>query len=587
MRAVWIRFPAASITMNNPRVLVWAALLMLLFLNYQAWQHDYGPADTAAAAAAATTAVAKPDAAHSLDSAVPQTFSTDTTATPATRIAASAAPGAPAPSAEASAPEAATAPSVHVRTDVLDMEISLQGGTIVKADLLRYPRVKGEAQPVRLMNRDSDTSLYELKGGLTGPGNAARPTHLANFTAASREYDLGSAAEIAVPLVWTDGAGVTVTKTFTFHRNDYKIALQYTVDNRSSAPWQAAVYAQILRYDPPGSRSFFFNVEGNGSHGPAYFDGTKYHKLKIDNADDSHLAVDVRNGWFAALQHHFVGAVVPAADTTNHFTLGTQGRQFQLSATGPLRSIAADTTATFDETLFVGPKLQVDLKTAGPRLELVTDYGLLAPIAAPLFWLLGQAHALFGNWGVSIIFVTFLLKLLFYPLSEASGRSMAKMKTLAPRIKSLQDSYKDDREKLGRAMMELYKREKINPVAGCLPVIIQIPVFLAFYWVLLESVEMRQAPFFGWINDLSSRDPLYILPGIMAAAMFVQYKLNPTPPDPIQAKVFMIMPLVMSVTFAFFPAGLVLYWVTNTLLSIAQQWNINRRIAAAQAKRSA
>jgi YidC/Oxa1 family membrane protein insertase len=200
--------------------------------------------------------------------------------------------------------------------------------------------------------------------------------------------------------------------------------------------------------------------------------------------------------------------------------------------------------------------------------------------------LLAKVHALTGNWGIAIILVTFLLKLLFYPLSEASGRSMAKMKTLQPRIKNLQETYKDDREKLGRAMMELYQREKINPVAGCLPIIIQIPVFIAFYWVLLESVEMRQAPFAFWIHDLSSRDPWFILPAIMAVAMFVQYKLNPAPPDPVQAKVFMIMPLAMSVMFAFFPAGLVLYWVTNTVLSIAQQWNINRRIEAAAAKRA-
>jgi len=328
-------------------------------------------------------------------------------------------------------------------------------------------------------------------------------------------------------------------------------------------------------------------VEGNAFHGPAIYDGAKYRKLKIDNADDRHLALEVRNGWLAALQHHFVSAIVPAADTTNRITLSAQGRQFQLATAGPLRSIAADTTASFEETLFVGPKLQADLETAGPRLELVADYGVLTIIARPLFWLLGKVYALFGNWGVAIIVVTFLLKLVFYPLSEASGRSMAKMKTLSPRIKNLQDTYKDDKEKLGRAMMELYKREKINPVAGCLPIIIQIPVFLAFYWVLLESVEMRQAPFVGWINDLSSRDPYFILPAIMAGAMLVQYKLNPTPPDPIQAKVFMIMPLVMSVTFAFFPAGLVLYWVTNTLLSIAQQWNINRRIGAAAAKKAA
>jgi YidC/Oxa1 family membrane protein insertase len=214
----------------------------------------------------------------------------------------------------------------------------------------------------------------------------------------------------------------------------------------------------------------------------------------------------------------------------------------------------------------------------------VTDYGLLAPLAKPLFALLNWLHSLFGNWGWSIIVATALLKLLFYPLSEASGKSMAKMRTLQPRIKNLQETYKDEKEKLGKAMMELYQREKINPVAGCLPIVIQMPVFLAFYWVLLESVEMRQAPFMGWLTDLSSRDPYFILPALMAGAMFLQFKLNPTATDPVQAKVFMFMPFVMSFMFAFFPSGLVLYWVTNTVLSIAQQWNINRRIGAVAAR---
>jgi YidC/Oxa1 family membrane protein insertase len=572
--------------MNNPRVMVWLALAAVLVLNYQAWMHDYGAADNAAATRA-TAAASAHDTGGGLDAAVPQTFSTDTTAPP---------PGTPAPGTTSTTPSApsaepvehaaSTAPHVHVRTDVLDMDISLRGGTLQKADLLRYPKVKGGSEPVRLMNEDGEESSYVLKTGLAGPGGP-HPTQFATFASPNLDYDLGSAQKLVVPLTWTDGHGVTVTKTFTFRRGDYRIGLLYSVDNRSSAPWQVAIYAQILRYDPPSARSMFFNVEGNAFHGPAIYDGAKYRKLKIDNADDRHLAVEVRNGWIAALQHHFVSAIVPAADTANRITLSAQGRVFQLSTTGPLRSIAPDTTATFQETLFVGPKLQADLETAGPRLELVADYGILTIIARPLFWLLGKVYALFGNWGVAIIVVTFLLKLLFYPLSEASGRSMAKMKTLSPRIKNLQETYKDDKEKLGRAMMELYKREKINPVAGCLPIVIQIPVFLAFYWVLLESVEMRQAPFFGWINDLSSRDPYFILPAIMAGAMLVQYKLNPTPPDPIQAKVFMIMPLVMSVTFAFFPAGLVLYWVTNTLLSIAQQWNINRRIGAAQAKKTA
>jgi YidC/Oxa1 family membrane protein insertase len=257
-----------------------------------------------------------------------------------------------------------------------------------------------------------------------------------------------------------------------------------------------------------------------------------------------------------------------------------QGNQYLLSVAGPSTLVAPGATGTFKETLFVGPKLQAQLGGIAERLDLVADYGKLTMLSKPLFWALGTVHNAVGNWGLAIILVTLLLKLLFYPLSESSGKSMAKMRVLAPRIKALQETYKDDKEQLGKKMMEIYQKEKINPIAGCLPMLIQMPVFFAFYWVLLESVEMRQAPFFGWITDISSKDPFYILPILMAIAMFVQYKLNPAPADPVQAKVFMILPLVMSVTFAFFPAGLVLYWVTNTVLSIAQQWNINRRIEA-------
>jgi YidC/Oxa1 family membrane protein insertase len=247
---------------------------------------------------------------------------------------------------------------------------------------------------------------------------------------------------------------------------------------------------------------------------------------------------------------------------------------------GPVQVVAPGATATFKETMFVGPKLQKQLNPIHPELNRVADYGLLTVLARPLFALLQFVHGLFGNWGWTIVFTTLILKLLFYPLAEISGKSMAKMRTLQPRIKNLQDTYKDDKQKLSQAMMELYKREKINPAAGCLPMLIQMPVFFAFYWVLLESVEMRQAPFMFWVHDISSRDPLFILPLLNAAAMFFQIRLQPKPADELQAKMFMIMPLVMSVTFAFFPAGLVLYWLSNTLLTIAQQWNINRRIAA-------
>ncbi|MBV8784818.1 MAG: membrane protein insertase YidC, partial [Gammaproteobacteria bacterium] len=468
-------------------------------------------------------------------------------------------------------------------TDVLDLDISPLGGTIERVDLPAYPQVKGGTTPVRLENHDSPATLYQLQTGLTGAGPGPYPTHLATLESAHGEYSLGQANELRVPFTWR-ADGLEVTKTFIFRRGQYAIGLEYEVHNAGASAWTAAPYAQIVRNDPR-TKSSYFDVQSYAFHGPALHDGNKYRKLDPTNAEDAHLKLATQNGWIAALQHHFVSAVVPPGGAPWEFTLAVAGDQYSLSATGPATQVAAGGSATLAATLFTGPKLQGQLEAISPELGRVADYGRLWFLARPLYWLLAKVHAISGNWGIAIILVTFLLKLLFYPLSEASGRSMAKMKTLQPRIKALQETYAEDREKLGRAMMELYKREKVNPVAGCLPIFIQIPVFIAFYWVLLESVEMRQAPFGFWIHDLSSRDPWFVLPAIMAVAMFVQYKLNPAPPDPVQAKVFMIMPLAMSVMFAFFPAGLVLYWVTNTVLSIAQQWNINRRIEAAAAAR--
>jgi len=479
-----------------------------------------------------------------------------------------------------------TAPGkVQVRTDVFDLELSLRGGDLVRADLLKYPQVKGGEARVRLFTTDAE-HFYTLQTGLTDTAPTAHPTHLAVFEAAQTRYALADGSnELRVPLIWTDAAsGVTVTKTYVFRRGSYRVDLEYTIDNRGAAPWRAASYAQIFRNDKPVERSMF-SVESYAFQGPAYYNGSKYFKINRENIADSELPRSVTTGWMAGMQHHFVTAVVPTEGKDYAFALKTAGNQYLLSATGPAVTVAPQSGATLKETFFFGPKLQAQLKTAGPRLDLVADYGVLTLLAEPLFWMLEQAHNIVGNWGWAIIIITFLLKLVFYPLSESSGRSMAKMKVLAPRMKNLQETYKDDREKLGRAMMDMYKREKINPAAGCLPILIQMPVFFAFYWVLLESVEMRQAPFMFWIQDLSSRDPFFVLPVIMAGAMYVQFKLNPTPPDPIQAKVFMILPFVMSITFAFFPAGLVLYWVTNTLLTILQQWNINRRIEA-EAKRA-
>ena len=566
--------------LGNLRLYLWAALAMLLLYDYQAWVRDYAPPASAPLSSAAAPAPSSAPAGGELGNRIPAAPAAGTSSSAG---AAAAPASASAPAANAPTAEAAAAPLVHVRTDVLDVDIALRGGTLQRVDLLAYPKVKGEAAPVRLEDQDPP-ALYELQSGLTGPEGAAYPTHLADYSSPQASYSLDGGSELRVPLSWSE-RGVTVTKTFVFRRGQYRIDLDYIVQNGSGAPWAARQYAQILRNDPPTKRSMF-NVESYAFHGPALWDGNKFRRLDITDAQDSRLSLEVRDGWVAALQHHFVSAMVPPRGAPWHFALGVQGPEYLLSATGPEQTIAPGATGEFDIKLFTGPKLQGQLEVTSPELGRVTDYGRLWFLARPLFVALSWVHSLTSNWGVAIIAVTFLLKLLFYPLSEASGRSMAKMKTLQPRIKNLQETYADDREKLGRAMMELYKREKINPVAGCLPIIIQIPVFLAFYWVLLESVEMRQAPFAFWIHDLSSRDPFFILPLIMAGAMFVQYKLNPAPPDPVQARVFMIMPLVMSATFAFFPAGLVLYWVTNTILSIAQQWNINRRIGALAARKS-
>ena len=573
---------------NTPRIIVWAALLAVLFLNYNAWEKDYGPRpglNTASAQSASGTPT--PGGPADLSSRIPQA-SASAQAAAGAPASTGAPPGATPPAAppEGAATTAATAAEViHVRTDVLDLEISTVGGTIKQADLLKYTQVKGESTLVRLENQDGPASIYLLQSGLIGSGKGSYPTHLAIWSAAKTSYDIDSAQDLSVPLTWTNDQGVTVTKTYTFHRGLYTIGLQYNVQNKGEATWQAASYAQFLRNDPR-TKSSMFNVESRAFHGPALDDGTKYHKLDLAaDSEDSHLSRDVTNGWIAAVQHQFVSAIVPPTGVAYHMTMSLSGDEYLLSATGPTRTVAPGSTATFGETLYVGPKLQSQLESVSPLLDRVADYGSLTLLAKPLFNALEWVHGVTGNWGVAIILVTLLLKLIFYPLSETSGRSMAKMKLLSPRIKNLQETYKDDKEKLGRAMMDLYKKEKVNPATGCLPMIIQIPVFFAFYQVLLESVEMRQAPFALWIQDLSSRDPFFILPAIMAGAMFAQYKVNPPAGDPVQQKVFMFMPLVMSFTFAFFPAGLVLYWVTNTLLSILQQWNINRRIAAADKKR--
>ena len=566
--------------MEQQRIFVWVGLLLMLWLNFDAWMKDEAaltvvpaaetaslPADSGAAPGPAPTGSALTDELPGVSAETRPTAAPD--------------------SAPAEAP-AASVGKIRVVTDVLDLDLNLVGGEFVRADLLGYPRQKDDPTTlVRLFNTDSKDSQFLFQSGLTsGEAGRAEPNHKAEFSATASEYRLAEGAdELRVPLSWSDGAGLSVTKTFVFHRGGYAVDIVYQVANAGAAPVRLASYAQLLRHWEVVKRSMW-NVETYAFRGPAIYDGETYKKLNTEDKDDQALSKSITNGWVAALQHHFVAAIVPAAGQPYQYELRVKDRDFLLRVVGPTQSVAPGGSLELTEKLFVGPKLQAQLQATGPELRRTADYGKLTILAQPLFWILSKVHGVIGNWGWTIILVTLLIKLAFYKLSETSGRSMAKMRTVAPRLKALQERHKDDREGQARAMMELYKREKINPVAGCLPVLVQIPFFLSFYWVLLESVEMRQAPWMLWIQDLSAKDPFFILPIIMGVAMFGQFKLNPAPPDPMQAKMFALMPVIMTVMMAWFPAGLVLYWITNTGLSIAQQWKINKVVEAESKKGS-
>jgi YidC/Oxa1 family membrane protein insertase len=564
--------------MTNPRALLWLGLGLLLWLNVNAWIKDYSatPArPTPPAENAAATAAPEQTGTGGLADDLP-TVTAETT--PATPDAAVAVP-------QAAVAGAAGARIVHVATDVLDLDLSLAGGELIRTDLPLYPRHKDDPTvPVRLFNTDSKDTQFIFQSGLTS-GDASRnePNHKALFTAQATEFRLAEGSDaLEVPLTWSNGA-VAVTKTFVFRRGSYAVDLLYRIENVGGEPVRLAPYSQLLRHSPGNERSMW-DPETYSFRGPAYYDGEKYQTLDIEDDEDQTLSRTIAGGWVASMQHHFVVAIVPPAGETWQYEMSVKELDYRLRVLGPAQAIPPGGATTIEQKLFVGPKLQEQLKAAGPELDRTVDYGVLWLLAKPLFLLMSWIYKFVGNWGLTIVIVTFLIKLVFYKLSETSGRSMAKMKTVAPRLKAVQERHKDDREAQARAMMDLYKKEKINPVAGCLPMLVQIPFFLAFYWVLLESVEMRQAPFFGWIQDLSSRDPYFILPILMGAAMFAQFKLNPTPPDPIQAKVFGFMPVVMTAMFMWFPSGLVLYWLTNTALSIAQQWKINR-VVEAEAKK--
>jgi len=556
--------------MDNQRLLIWAFFGLMLWMTYQTWQQDYEPKQAPAAEQQVSQPTELTAPAGSAEGELPALAEpTD----------------APALSTEAATEQGGAqtklAPSIRVTTDVLDVEISLQGGTLQRAVLRNYPVAKDAPDTlIELLSTDSATTGL-IESGIRASGGGAEATHLDMLSSRQMSYELGGNDEIVVPLTWSDESGVTLEKRYRFKRGSYQIDLEQELSNGSDALWRGAEYVRIKRHFQEQERSMF-DVDSYSFAGPIVYNGEKSEKLARDDLlEDGKYEFYSERGWFGSIQHHFLSAVVPAPGVDHKYEVAVVGDNSVSSVIGRnLETISPGSSKTFATTLFVGPKLQSQLEQIDKSLKLTVDYGWLTIISQPLFWLLSKVFGFVGNWGVSIIFVTLLIKLAFYKLTESSGRSMAKMRNLQPRMKALQDRYKDDRQALSQAMMELYKREKVNPAAGCLPILIQMPFFLAFYWVLLESVEMRQAPFALWITDLSTRDPYFILPLIMGVAMFLQQKLNPAPTDPVQAKVMQIMPVMFTGFFAFFPSGLVLYWVTNTVLSIAQQWKINRVVEA-------
>lgn len=545
--------------MENQRVFLVAALLFVLFLIWQAWQKDYAPAPTAPAASSETSTAIPPADLGDLPAV----------ATPAQPIATPAAKPSLLPDGDL----------VTVTTDVLEVEINTAGGTLQTARLLDYPLSSEDPAPVALLH---PTPVFIAQSGLRGYEERAAPGVAALYSVAQQHYQLTDSQDaVSVTLHW-QGAGLVVDKTYTFTRSSYQVELHTTVHNTGAAVWQGDAFVQLQQQYHEPERG---TLQPTVYSGPAWYDGEHYQKIELDeltalNAEA--FATAIRGGWAAVVQHYFLAAILPPADAAvRYFTRQLGEKHYLIGYVLPAQSVAPGASAQFDSRLFLGPKLQDRLAGVAPGLERAVDYGILTIIAQPLFWLLEKIHSLLGNWGWAIIVLTLLIKILFYKPSEISGRSMAKMRKIAPRLKTLKERYADDRQRYSTAMMELYKQEKINPAAGCLPMLIQLPVFFALYWVLLYSVELRQAPWILWIHDLTARDPAFVLPILVGAAMFFQQKMNPPPPDPMQAKVMAFMPLVMLAFSIFMPAGLVLYWFVNTLLSAAQQWQINRVVERA------
>ena len=561
------------------RTLLWVVFIMSLVLLYDGWNKHQG---------------------H------PTLFGAPIGEPPASAVAGASAPGTSAPSAAgvpaaagigSVATPAAAAPSapgeqVTIQTDVMKATLDTLGASVTHLELTAYKDAMDPTHPVVLFDQ-SATRHYQAQTGFINPapGSALLPRHLSPFTVQPGDRALKDGAnELVVRFESPEIGGAKLVKTYTFRRGDYTIGVKHELTNVSGAPITPQIYLQLLRdgNPPEGQSTSMFSSTGFTYTGPAiYTDAKKFQKVEFKDIDKraANAAPEhektASDGWVAMIQHYFTSAWLLPAGTPRDFVTAKVGSDYTVAMVQPLGTLAPGATVTHQATLYAGPQDEKKLAVLEPGLELVKDYGRLTIIAKPLFWLLDQLHSLLHNWGWAIIALVVLLKIAFYWLNAAAYRSQAKMKAVNPRIMEMRERLKDKPQEMQQEMMRIYREEKINPLGGCLPIVVQMPFFISLYWVLLASVEMRGAPWLGWITDLSAKDPLFILPALMTASSMLQVWLGPKAPDPVQAKMMWLMPLMFSFMFFFFPSGLVLYWLVNNLLSIAQQWFINKRLGVA------
>jgi YidC/Oxa1 family membrane protein insertase len=546
------------------RYALYLVLIVITMTLYQAWDKEH-PAAAVLPLTAVTSEAAVPTNDYAPAMPVQKASAMQATTTGTTSV---------------SSPAATSGQIIHVTTDVFAVDIDAQGGNIVQVQLLKYPKELHSTQPFILLN-DNPLTKYLAQSGLLSTNGPDTSKGQAIYSVEKTAYTLADGEnQLQVKLTWHGSDGIAVTKTYTFQRDNYEIGMDYQVANQSASPWEGNLYLQLLRTNTPSEQATKGLVSLTTFFGAAVSSPDKlFKKVSFKQMQQEPLNQTITGGWAAMIQHYFVSAWVPDKNVTSqYFTKATPDGLYIIGALGPQLVAQPGSTVTTAAKFYAGPSIAERLEKVAPGLQLTIDYGWFWFISGIIFWMMQKIYYVVGNWGWSIVLVTLVIKLLFYHLSAKSYRSMSVLKKLQPKINQMKERFGDDKQKFTQATLELYRKEKVNPMSGCLPILIQIPVFIALYWVLIESVQLRHAPWILWIQDLTQKDPYYVLPVLMGISMFLQQRLNPPAPDPMQAKIMMFMPVVFTAMFLNFPAGLMLYWFVNNTLSFLQQWHIMHSI---------